>query len=104
MVPRVIVRLALPFAVRRMHADLARTAFKDEPIMIEVLGNVLPAKDITQKCPSCIGIVRVDQCVDRGNHGVMPLRDHIKQSAQGIPKPGSIISASQVGAKVRSFW
>ena len=35
---RIIVRLAFPFAVRRVHAHLARPRFENEPIVIEILG------------------------------------------------------------------
>ena len=47
MMARVIVRLAFPFAVRRVHAHLARPGLEDEPIVIEILGDVLPPEDIT---------------------------------------------------------
>jgi hypothetical protein len=41
-VTRVVVSLAFPFAVRRVHAHLARPRFENEPIVIEILGDVLP--------------------------------------------------------------
>lgn len=46
-VTRVVVGLAFPFAVSRVHAQLARPRFENEPIVIEILGDVLPPKDIT---------------------------------------------------------
>jgi hypothetical protein len=54
---RVVVGLAFPFAVRRVHAHLARPRLENEPIVIEVLGDVLPPEDITQKRPRCVSIV-----------------------------------------------
>ena len=47
MMARVIVRLAFPFAVRRVHAHLARPRLEDEPVVIEILGDVLPPEDVT---------------------------------------------------------
>jgi hypothetical protein len=44
---RVIVVLALPLAMRRVNAHLARTAFEDEPIIIKILSNVLQAEHVT---------------------------------------------------------
>ena len=38
-VMRVVIRLAFPFAVRRMHAHLANPRFENEPIVIEILGH-----------------------------------------------------------------
>jgi proteasome lid subunit RPN8/RPN11 len=46
-VTRVVVGFAFPFAVSRVHAQLARPRFENEPIVIEILGDVLPPKDIT---------------------------------------------------------
>ena len=60
-VTRVVVGLAFPFAVRRVHAHLARPRFESEPIVIEILGDVLPPEDITQKRPRCVSIVGVNQ-------------------------------------------
>jgi len=60
-VTRVVVRLAFPFAVRRVHAHLARPRFENEPVVIEILGDVLPPKDVTQKRPRCVSIVGVNQ-------------------------------------------
>jgi hypothetical protein len=60
-VTRVVVGLAFPFAVRRVHAHLARPRFENEPIIIEILGDVLPSEDITQKRPRCVSIVGVNQ-------------------------------------------
>ena len=68
MVTRVIVALTLPLAVRRVHAHLARPALENEPVVIEILCNVLPAEHISQKRPRCLSIVGVDQRVNRGNH------------------------------------
>ena len=59
--PRVIISLAFPDAVRRVHAHLARPRFENEPIVIEILGDVLPPEDITQKRPRCVSIVGVNQ-------------------------------------------
>ena len=47
MMARVIVRLAFPFAVRWVHAHLARPGLENEPIVIEILSNVLPPEDVT---------------------------------------------------------
>ena len=47
MMARIIVRLVFPFAVRRVHAHLARPRLEDEPIVIEILGDVLPPEDVT---------------------------------------------------------
>ena len=44
---RVMVRLAFPFAVRRVHAHLARARLEDEPIVIEILGDVFPPENVT---------------------------------------------------------
>jgi hypothetical protein len=60
-VTRVVVGLAFPFAVRRMHAHLARPRFENEPIVIEILGDVLPPEDVTQKRPRYVSIVGVNQ-------------------------------------------
>jgi len=60
-VTRVVVGLAFPFAVRRVNAHLARPGFENEPIVIEILGDVLPPEDITQKRPRCVRIVGVNQ-------------------------------------------
>ena len=38
--------LALPFTASRMHAQLARPRFENEPILVEILGDALPPKDI----------------------------------------------------------
>ena len=38
-VTRLVIRLAFPFAVRRMHAHLANPRFENEPIVIEILGH-----------------------------------------------------------------
>jgi hypothetical protein len=61
---RVVVGLAFPFAVRRVHAHLARPRFENEPIVIEVLDDVLPPENIAQKRPRCLGIVGVNQCMN----------------------------------------
>ena len=61
MVTRGVVRLAFPFAVRRVHAHLARPRFENEPIVIEILGDVLPPEHVTQKRPRCVSIVGVNQ-------------------------------------------
>ena len=53
--------LAFPFAVRRVHAHLARPRFENEPVVIEVLGDVPPSENITQKRPRCVRIVGVNQ-------------------------------------------
>jgi hypothetical protein len=63
-VTRGIVALALPLAVRRVHAHLARPAFENEPIIIEILCNVPPAKHVAQKRPRCVSIIRVNQRMD----------------------------------------
>jgi hypothetical protein len=68
---RVIVSLALPLAMGRMYAHLARTAFENEPITIKILGNVLPAEHVAQKRSCCVRIVGVDQRVAGGNHGLI---------------------------------
>src|SRR6476469_5672577 len=60
-VTRVVVGLAFPFAVRRVYAHLTRPRFENEPIVIEILGDVLPPEDIKQKRPRCVGIVGVNQ-------------------------------------------
>jgi hypothetical protein len=60
-VTRVVVGLAFPFAVGWVHAHLARPRFENEPIVIKILGDVLPPKDITQKRPRCVSIVGVNQ-------------------------------------------
>jgi len=70
-VTRVIVALTLPLAVRRVHAHLGRPAFENEPVVIEILCNVLPAEYVSQKRPGCLSIVGVDQRVNRGNHIVI---------------------------------
>src|SRR5207248_9171677 len=41
-VTRVVIRFAFPFAVRRMHAHFARPGFENEPVVIEILGDVIP--------------------------------------------------------------
>jgi hypothetical protein len=61
MMTRVVVRLAFPFAVRRVHAHLARPGFENEPVVIEILGDVLPPEDVTQKRPRGVRIVGVYQ-------------------------------------------
>jgi hypothetical protein len=61
MVTRGVVRLAFPFAVRWVHAHLARPRFENEPVVIEILGDVLPPKDVTQKRPRCVSVVGVNQ-------------------------------------------
>ena len=58
---RVIVSLSFPFAVCRMHAHLARPGFENEPIAIEVLRDVLPAKHVTQDRPRRVSIIGVNQ-------------------------------------------
>ena len=60
-VTRVVVGLTFPFAVRWVHAHLARPRFENEPVVIEILGDVLPPKDVTQKRPRCVSIVGVNQ-------------------------------------------
>jgi hypothetical protein len=60
-VTREIVALALPLTVRWVHTHLARTAFENEPIIIEILCNVLPPEHVTQKRPRCVSIVGVNQ-------------------------------------------
>ena len=60
-VTRVVVGLAFPFAVRRVHAHFARPRFENEPIVIEILGDVLPPRDVTEKRPRCLCIVGVNQ-------------------------------------------
>jgi hypothetical protein len=60
-VTRVLVGLAFPFAVRWVHAYLARPRFENEPIVIEILGDVLPPEDVTQKRPRYVSIVGVNQ-------------------------------------------
>ena len=60
-VARVIVCLTLPFAVRRVHAHLAQARFKNEPIVIEILGHVLPPQHVPQKRPRCVSIVGINQ-------------------------------------------
>ena len=47
MMARIIVRLVFPFAVRGVHAHLARTRLEDEPVVIEILGDVLLPEDVT---------------------------------------------------------
>jgi hypothetical protein len=64
MVTRGIVGLALPLTMRRVHAHLTRPAFKNEPIVIEILCNVLPAEHVTQKRPRRVSIVGVYQRVN----------------------------------------
>ena len=61
MVTRVIVDLAFPLAVGRMDAHLARPRFENEPIVIEILCDVLPSEHVTQKRPRCLSIVGVNQ-------------------------------------------
>ena len=61
---RVVVGLAFPFAVRRVHAHLARPRFENEPIVIEILCDVLPPEDVAQKRPRCLSIVGVNQCMN----------------------------------------
>ncbi len=63
-VTRAIVGLAFPFAVRRVHAHLARTRSENEPIVIEILGDVLPPEHVAQKRPRCVSIVGVNQCMN----------------------------------------
>jgi len=82
-VTRGIVALALPLHMRRVHAHLARPAFKNEPIVIKILSNVLPAEHVTQKRPGCVSIVGIDQRVNRGNHmvisyGMLSLRGRLR--------------------------
>jgi hypothetical protein len=60
-VTRVVVGSAFPFAVRRVHPHLARPRFENEPIVIEILGDVIPPENIMQKRPRCVGIVGVNQ-------------------------------------------
>ena len=73
MVTGVVVGSAFAFAVRRVHAHLARPRFENEPIVIEILGDVLPPEDITQKRPCCVSIVGVNQGMNRSNHIVISL-------------------------------
>jgi hypothetical protein len=68
MVTRVVVGLAFPFAVRRVHAHLARPRFENEPVVIEILGDVIPPEDVTQKRPRGVSIVGVNQRMNGGNH------------------------------------
>jgi hypothetical protein len=63
-VTRVVVRLALPFAVRRVHSHLARSRLENELIVIPILGHVLPPEHVTQKRPRCVSIVGVNQCMN----------------------------------------
>jgi len=63
-VTREIVRLAFPFAVRRMHPHLARPRFENEPIVIEILGDVFPSEHVTQKRPRCVSIVGINQSMN----------------------------------------
>jgi hypothetical protein len=60
-VTRVVVGLAFPFAVRWVHAHLTWPRFENEPIVIEILGDVLPPEDVTQKRPRYVSIVGVNQ-------------------------------------------
>ena len=46
--PRVIVSLAFPDAVRRVHTHLARSRFEDQPILIPIFGHILPAEHVPQ--------------------------------------------------------
>jgi hypothetical protein len=56
-VTRVIIGLAFPFAVRWVHTHLARPRFENEPIVIEILGDVVPPEHVTQKRPRCVGVI-----------------------------------------------
>src|SRR5262249_49899414 len=58
---RVIIRLAFPFAMRRVHAHFAWSRFENEPIVIPILGHILPTEHIAQKSPRCVGIIGVNQ-------------------------------------------
>ena len=49
--PRVIIGLAFPDAVRRVHTHLARSRFEDQPVVIEIFGHILPAEHVPQKRP-----------------------------------------------------
>jgi hypothetical protein len=60
-VTRVVVRFAFPFAVSRVHAQFARSRSENEPIMIEILCDVLPPKDVMQKRSRCLSTFGVNQ-------------------------------------------
>jgi hypothetical protein len=57
-----------PFPMSRVHSQFARAGFENEPIIIEILGDPLPSKNIAKKHPRCIRIVGVDQGMNRCNH------------------------------------
>ena len=72
-VTQVVVGSAFPFAVCRVNAHLAGPRFENEPIAIEILGDVAPPEDVTQKRPRCVNIVGVNQSMNRGNYVVISL-------------------------------
>ena len=62
--PRVIISLAFPDTVRRVHAHLARSRFEDEPVVIPIFGHILPAEHVPQKRPRRLRVVGVNQGVN----------------------------------------
>jgi hypothetical protein len=63
-VTRVIISLAFPDAVRRVHPHFARSRFEDQPVVIPIFGHILPAKHVPQKRPCRLRIVGVNQGVN----------------------------------------
>src|SRR6059058_3755753 len=55
--PRVIISLAVPFTVRRVHTHLARSRFEDEPVVVPIFGYILPAEHVPQKRPRRLSVV-----------------------------------------------
>ena len=60
-VPRVIIGLTFPDAVRRMHTHLARSRFEDQPVVIPIFGHIFPAERVSQKRPRRLSVVGVNQ-------------------------------------------
>ena len=62
--PRVIISFAFLFAVRRVHAHLARSRFEDEPVLIEIFRYILPTEHVAQERPRRVSVVGVNQGVN----------------------------------------
>ena len=58
--PRVIISLAFPDAVRRVHAYLARSRLEDQPVVIPIFGHILPAEHVAQIRPRRLRVVGVN--------------------------------------------
>ena len=64
----VVVRFTFPFAVSRVHPQLAWPGIENQPLFIEIRGDALPPKDIAQKRSGCVSIVGINQRMNRRNH------------------------------------